>query len=702
MDAQTFAAVSATWGVLSAIAVTLLGLYSLRGGKSRPRGAAAFGLFSIFWGLQIVAGTVARSILSPDLASVFYLLLLSFSLPTTYFLVEFALSQVDSRQSRLLWRATRAAAIGAAFLPAVLFVLDSGLIYQGVLALGDRVNPSWGPLHAPLVVFPQFAAFGFALFALHRAKRDSATPRMAGRSATLLAGLGIYVAFAAGNNLAFYAGTVLNPEAPSPTPRILTFLVLFLLLSAACLAIAFDALRQARRARIAAESRREVLLALTLLAPLGLGAVEGFLALELFPRLETVGLWRLLGIAIIAYGIARWRIYDLPQKATSAAATATGTVTAVATGAAAYGAGSLVSATAAVPVFAGLVVLAAVYLPSIRFARKLFRIDQRKSALANEESRYGQRIDAYRAALEASIARGTLEEDTAFLAALRERFGISEAEERVLRHYARSSVVVFRDRNAWEAYERLRLLGEGGGGRTWLARDRARDRLVVLKEPLERWQQDPATREAVLREARLAARVRHPNVVAVEEVVEGNGSPVIVMEYLDGGSLADLLRSRGTLPWREAVNMTIEVLRGLEAVHAAGIVHRDVKPSNILLDGTGSPKIADFGIALPPSSSKTLIDGASTARAGTYLYMAPEVRSGVALGDRRSDLYACAVLLHECLYGAPPGAGSPVVVRGDVPQSLGEILARGLAERPEDRPASARALAEDLTRTLRI
>src|SRR5581483_7230907 len=272
--------------------------------------------------------------------------------------------------------------------------------------------------------------------------------------------------------------------------------------------------------------------------------------------------------------------------------------------------------------------------PAVRFTRRLFGVQPRTSTRAADDAVYGQRIDAYRAALEASFARDSMEEDADFLGALRERFGISEAEDRVLRHYAKSSVIVARDRKASEAFERLRLLGEGGGGRTWLARDRQRDRLVVLKEPLQQWQQDPQTREAVLREARLAAKVRHPNVVSVEEVVEGKGSPIIVMEYLEGGSLSDLLRSRGTLPWREAVPLVIDVARGLEAVHSAGIVHRDVKPSNILLNGEGAPKVADFGIALPVVSTRTVLDVGSTARAGTLFYMAPEVRAGMSVRGR--------------------------------------------------------------------
>ena len=432
------------------------------------------------------------------------------------------------------------------------------------------------------------------------------------------------------------------------------------------------------------------------------GILEFALTLEILPVLHTVGLWRLAGVAVIAYGIARWRIFDLPQRVQNGAASAAGATTALAGGAAAYGATAAAIPGPVAPVVAGLVVLAAALVPSVRFARRIVYTMKGQTPQKLDEVLYGQRIDTYRAALEASMARGTLEQDADFLAALRERFSITEAEDRVLRHYARGSVLIPRTGDSASAYERLRLLGEGGGGRTWLARDRVRDRLVVIKEPLERWQQEPALRDAVLREARLAAKVRHPNVVAIEEVAEQNGTPVIIMEYLEGGSLADMLRARGNLPWREALRLLDGILRGLEAVHAQGIIHRDIKPSNILLTGEGVPKIADFGIAAPTASNstKTVVD-IGTTLAGTLSYMAPEMQSGASLGDRRADVYACAALLHECLYGAPPVPGAVIRVQPDAPPMLQGILARGLAANPNERYPSAKAFAEDLQRVVR-
>lgn len=705
MDAHTLSVATASWGVLSGIALGVLGAFALSGGSARPRGGLAFGMFAIFWGVQIALGNLAIIFDDPTLARLLYLLFLCFALPTTYLLVEFAASQDPSPRHKIAWLALRVVIGGSSLLSAVLFVLDPGFIYGGVQLLPDRVFPVWGPLYPFLIVVPHFLAFALALLTLHAATRQAATHRIAERYSITLIGLGIYAAFAAGNNgvfyiaFSFFGSAFGGGEGPVP-PSAYVFTALFVVLACVVLAIAASALRRIAIARDRHEVRRARLLALAFTLPLVWGAVEGYLALEALPRLETVGLWRLGTVAVIAYGIARWRIYDLPRRAKRAAANATGASAALAGGAAAYGAGTLASATPTLPVVAGALVLAAALIPSLNFARRLFGVERRTPDRDLDEALYGERIDAYRAAVEASLARGTLDEDGAFLAALRERFGITPDEERVLAHLARGSVIAPRSTRAWDAYERLRLLGEGGGGRTWLARDRARDRLVVLKEPLERWQQDPATRETVLREARMAAKVRHPNVVTVEDVVEGKGSPIIVMEYLEGGSLGNLLRAKGTLPWSDARHLALDVLRGLEAIHAGGIVHRDIKPSNILLTGEGVGKVADFGIAVSPASSgqrTMLIDPAHSTIAGTLHYMAPEARAG-APPDRRADLFACAAVLHEMLYGAPPGLHSPTVERRDLPVGLAPLMARALAMKPEDRYPTARAFADELAK----
>lgn len=691
--------VAAVWALLSALGIVGLGLLTLRGGAARPRGALAFGVFSLLWGMQIMAGAAMRLVPDGDVARVLYLVFTALLLPLPFFLIEFSAAQSYAGGAGA-WRATRATAASVGIAGALALVFAPQLVVARVLDASGALAPVEGPLYPLLLTLPLFAAFGIALLSLWRAFRAAPTPRVAQQSALVLAGLGLYVAFTAANNLVFFGATpILYPSFFEASDAL--FIGVFGGLTLVCALVIARARGALRAARGDAERRLARLVMLTLAVPLVVGAAEGALDILFGPIPATsTGLWRLAGVAVIAYGLARWRVYDLPQRAGNAAATAGGAALAGATGVAAYGAGAVASSSPAVPLAAGALMVALALVPSIRFARRWARQSLPEGGM--DQALYGQRIDTYRAALEAAIARGSLEEDSTFLDALRERFGITEAEDRVLRYYAQSSVIVSRKADAWEVYDRLRLLGEGGGGRTWLARDRARDRLVVLKEPLERWQQDPAAREAVLREARLAAKVRHRNVVAVEEVIENGKSPVIVMEHLEGGSLADLLRARGSLPWRDAVVVMQDVLAGLEAVHANGIVHRDVKPSNVLLTHDGAAKIADFGIAVAGDavrSQKTqIMDATTTATVGTAAYMAPEVRAGASSGTRASDVYACGILLHELLHGAPPGIQSPAVLVRNVPDALTAIVARAIDERPDARPPTARAFAEQLAR----
>jgi serine/threonine protein kinase len=335
-------------------------------------------------------------------------------------------------------------------------------------------------------------------------------------------------------------------------------------------------------------------------------------------------------------------------------------------------------------------------VPSLRYVRTLFRVVGEDQDPRAAELRYGQRIDAYRAALENSFARGTIAEDETFLSALRERLGISEAEDHLLRHYAKNVLFVAKAGDIVARFEKLRLLGEGGGGRTWLARDRIRERLVVLKEPLRGRRNDERAREAFLREGRLAAKVRHPNVVRVEEALEENGLLVLVLEYVDGGTLDDLLATRGQLPWRQAVSVAEEILAGLSAIHAVGILHRDVKPSNVLLTEEGTAKIADFGIAIQPDLTKTIQDP-TRRMAGTPSYMAPEVLEG-AFPTVASDIYGAAATLHAGLFGIPPQGGRLPAFPADAPPQLGAVLARALSADPRMRPPSARVFADELAR----
>ena len=221
---------------------------------------------------------------------------------------------------------------------------------------------------------------------------------------------------------------------------------------------------------------------------------------------------------------------------------------------------------------------------------------------------------------------------------------------------------------------------------------------------------DGALRARLEREARIAARVNHPAVCQLYELGEDDGEQFIAMELLEGESLGSRL-SRGALPVAEAIGIALGVLAGLEAAHRLGLVHRDVKPSNIFLTPHGA-KLLDFGVA----ATITPLDVAATKLTqpgsvlGTPLYAAPEQLRGEAV-DARSDLFSTAVVLYEMLAGQPPFAGSNVMdlfhavvyeqpaMLGGAASAVNRVLRRALAKRPEERYPSADAMAHDLRAT---
>ena len=207
------------------------------------------------------------------------------------------------------------------------------------------------------------------------------------------------------------------------------------------------------------------------------------------------------------------------------------------------------------------------------------------------------------------------------------------------------SAVAFADR-----YRVERPLGRGGMARVDLARDVELDRLVAVKVLADDLAGDAELRERFVREGRLAARLAHPNVVGVLDAGEVDGLPFIVMEYVDGETLADVVRREGALPWDRAVGLAVQALDGLEHAHAAGLVHRDVKPGNLLLRRDGQLKIGDFGIARAVELSGLTEAGTIL---GTAAYLAPEQARGEEVGSP-ADVYGLAAVLYELLTGRPP------------------------------------------------
>lgn len=256
-------------------------------------------------------------------------------------------------------------------------------------------------------------------------------------------------------------------------------------------------------------------------------------------------------------------------------------------------------------------------------------------------------------------------------------------------------------------YRLVDRIGQGAMGVVWRARDERLDRVVAVKQ----LGYDPSGGgqggQRALREARLTARLRHPHAITVHDVVEHDGAPYLVMEYLPSRSLADILLERETLPAEQVARIGEQVASALAAAHAEGIVHRDVTPGNVLTTPEGVTKIADFGISRATGEG-TVTGGGFIA--GTPAYLAPEIARGAEAGFP-SDVFSLGATLYRALEGTPPfGTEDNTIVllkriardevvppKHDGP--LAEVLGRLLHRDPEQRPAMAevRELFEAVT-----
>ena len=251
-------------------------------------------------------------------------------------------------------------------------------------------------------------------------------------------------------------------------------------------------------------------------------------------------------------------------------------------------------------------------------------------------------------------------------------------------------------------YEVFELLGRGGMGDVRAGRDRRLERDVAIKLLRADMAHDPAIRQRFQNEARLAARLTHPYIVAVYDTGEDRGIPFLVMERLPGTTLADALAA-GPLPWPEVQAIGLQLLAALDAAHASGLVHRDVKPGNIMAAGPSHWKVGDFGIA----KSLDVVDQNLTGTGfivGTPRYLAPERLAG-GPATAGGDLYSAGVVLYEALTGRRLFEGADPLtlltatpqplaeLRPDVPPALAAAVMRAIARRPEDRFATASEMA---------
>jgi eukaryotic-like serine/threonine-protein kinase len=261
-------------------------------------------------------------------------------------------------------------------------------------------------------------------------------------------------------------------------------------------------------------------------------------------------------------------------------------------------------------------------------------------------------------------------------------------------------------------YRIVRRLGAGGMANVYLAEDQELGRNVAIKILNERHAGDMQFVERFRREAKSAASLSHPNIVSIYDRGEAEGTYYIAMEHLDGRNLKELIIARGPAPVRIAIEYTKQILAALRFSHRHGIVHRDIKPHNVLVDRDGRLKVTDFGIARAGASQMT----EAGSIVGTAQYLSPEQARGGAV-DQRSDLYSVGIVLYELLTGTVPFTGdSPVEIamkhlsaklplpsekRPDLPHDIDLIVARALAKDPEDRFQDADEFEAELDRVAR-
>ena len=261
-------------------------------------------------------------------------------------------------------------------------------------------------------------------------------------------------------------------------------------------------------------------------------------------------------------------------------------------------------------------------------------------------------------------------------------------------------------------YRLIKRLGAGGMGEVYLAKDSRLERHVAIKLLSGHLSQQEDSRLRFLREARAAAKLAHPNVVTIHEVADHQGRPFLVMEHVEGQSLQEVAAGKN-LSFEETIQLAIQLCEGIQAAHAKGIVHRDIKPGNILIDSQGRVRIVDFGLAIVRGGEHLTKTGSTL---GTIGYMSPEQVNGHEV-DPRSDLFSLGIVLYELVTGRNPFRREseaatlhaiaydqpepPGNIRSELPVRLGTLIIRLLEKNPADRFRTAADVRDELVALLR-
>lgn len=256
-------------------------------------------------------------------------------------------------------------------------------------------------------------------------------------------------------------------------------------------------------------------------------------------------------------------------------------------------------------------------------------------------------------------------------------------------------------------YEILEVIGTGGMAVVYKARCHRLNRLVAVKILKDEYSQDEEFRRRFHAEGQAVAMLSHPNIVQVYDVSTSDDADYIVMELIDGITLKQYMEKKGILNWKETLHFSMQIAKALEHAHSRGIIHRDIKPHNVMVLKNGSVKVADFGIARVVSKSNTLTKEAL----GSVHYISPEQAKGGHV-DNRSDIYSLGVVMYEMMAGRPPydgespvavaiqhingGAPLPSTFNPNIPGGLEQIIMKAMAVDPNDRYPSATAMLYDM------
>ena len=259
------------------------------------------------------------------------------------------------------------------------------------------------------------------------------------------------------------------------------------------------------------------------------------------------------------------------------------------------------------------------------------------------------------------------------------------------------------------------VVGTGGMAVVYRAWDRKKRRIVAVKVLRPEFQQDAEFLRRFNREAEAASKVSHENIVNMYDVGADGDTRYIVMEYVDGTTLKEMIRQMGHLSPDAVVRMGIRILAAVDHAHVNGIVHRDIKPQNILVDSQGNVKVADFGIARLKAQQTTRVADVNSSALGSVHYISPEQASG-EVADEKSDLYSVGVVLYEMLTGKVPFDGDTAVsvalkhvseeprsmreIDPSISKALDEVVLRALRKDPAQRYQTAADMALDLRKAL--